>query len=277
MLVRFLDVGGIKTRCLIAGNESAYPILFIHGMTYAADIWMRNVDDLARDYYVVAADMLGHGFTNPGKPLGNPSIPQKVDHVIALADALGFKKFCLSGSSYGALIVVLAYLKMRERVNKLIINGSGTAFSTEEALGPYLERTFNNVFPNLAKSTREMWHQALSKGVYDPKTIPEELLYIVMTYFAQPWLTAAWAQSMHELMQFELVRPYRILHRLGEIDVKTMVVWGREDPGALYQSAVDAVKRMPNAHLETIDKCGHMIMFEQAEQYNKAVRKFVAH
>src|SRR5437667_1741526 len=250
MRVSFIDVSGIQTRCLTAGNESAYPVLFIHGMTYAADIWMRNIEDLGRDHYVIAADMLGHGFTNPGKPLSNPSIPQKVDHVIALADALGLKEFCLSGSSYGALIAVLVYFKMRTRINKLIINGSGSAFNSEETLKQTVERTFNNVFPNLTKSTREMWRQALSKSVYDPTSIPEELLYTVMTYFAQPWLAAAWAQSIRELGQLDIVRPYRILNRLEEIDVNTMVVWGREDPGAVYQSAVDAVKRMPRARLE---------------------------
>jgi 2-hydroxy-6-oxonona-2,4-dienedioate hydrolase len=276
MLVRFVDVAGVKTRCLIAGKEGNYPILFVHGMTYAADIWMRNVDDLGRDHYVVAADMLGHGFTNPGRPLSKPSIPQKVDHVCALADTLGFDKFCLSGSSYGALIAVLAYFKMRDRIDRLIINGSGSAFNTEEELAPYMERTFNNVYPNLANSTREMWRQALSKPVFDPKTIPEELLYIAMNYFAQPWLVAAWEQSMRDLMDIEVGRPYRILHRLEEIAVKTMVVWGRQDPGAVYQSAVDAVSRMPDAHLETIENCGHMIMFEQPDEYNKIVRKFLA-
>src|SRR5579864_2008846 len=140
MRVSFIDVGGVQTRCLTAGDESAYPVLFIHGMTYAADIWMRNIDDLGRDHYVIAADMLGHGFTNPGKPLGNPSIPQKVDHIIALADALGLKEFCLSGSSYGALISALVYFNVPQRIKKLIINGSGSAFNSEETLKPYVER-----------------------------------------------------------------------------------------------------------------------------------------
>ncbi|MBV8653265.1 MAG: alpha/beta hydrolase, partial [Alphaproteobacteria bacterium] len=176
----------------------------------------------------------------------------------------------------GALIAVLVYFRMRERIDKLIINGSGSAFNSEAELAPYMERTFKNVYPNLANSTREMWRQALSKPVFDPKTIPEELLYIAMNYFAQPWLPAAWEQSMRDLMDIEVGRPYRILHRLEEIEVETMVVWGRQDPGAVYQSAVDAVKRMPNARLETIENCGHMIMFEQPDEYNKIVRRFLA-
>lgn len=275
MRVSFIDVGGVQTRCLMGGEESAYPILCIHGMTFPADVWLHNIDDLGRDFRVVAPDMLGHGFTNPGRPMGSPIIPQKVDHICRLADALELEKFCVSGSSYGALIGALVYFKMPDRVDKLIINGSGSAFNTEEQLVPYVERSLKAILPTLTTSSREMWRDTLARSVFDRGTIPEELPYILMTCYAHPWLAGTWEQSMRELMHPETFRPHRILGRLEEIHVDTMVVWGREDPGAVYQSAVDAVKRMPRARLETIEKCGHMVMFERPEAYNVAVRKFL--
>jgi pimeloyl-ACP methyl ester carboxylesterase len=275
MLVKFIDVDGVKTRCLIGGREGAYPILCIHGMTFTADVWLRNVDDLGRDYHVVAPDMLGHGFTNPGRTITGSIIPQKVDHICRLADSLGLDRFCVSGSSYGALIGTLAYFKMPDRVDKLIINGSGTAFNTEQQLVQYVDKSFNAILPTLTRSSQDMWRQTLARGVFDPDSIPEELTYMLMTCYAQPWLAHAWEQSMRELMQIDAVRPHRILDRLEEIQVETMVVWGREDPGAVYQNAVDAVKRMPRATLVTIEKCGHMIMFERPDAYNTAVRNFL--
>jgi len=244
-------------------------------MTFTADVWLRNIDNLAKDFYVVAPDMLGHGFTNPGNPMQSPVIPQKVDHLCKLADTLGFDKFCVSGSSYGALIGILIYFKLTSRINKLIINGSGSAFNTEAQLVPYVEKSFKTILPVLPNSTSDMWRETMARGVFDRKTIPEELLYMLMTCYGQPWLCSAWECSMRELMQIDAIRPYRVLDRLEKIAVETLVVWGREDPGAIYESAVEAVRRMPAATLKTIEKCGHMIMFEQSEQYNQVVRNFL--
>jgi pimeloyl-ACP methyl ester carboxylesterase len=259
----------------MGGKESAYPILCIHGMTFPADVWVRNIDDLGKDFRIVAPDMLGHGFTKPDRPIGPPLIPQKVDHICRLADTLELKNFCVSGSSYGALIGALVYFKMPDRVVKLIINGSGSAFNTEQQLIPFVERSLKTILPTLTTSSQEMWRDTLARSVFDRRTIPEELPYLLMTCYAQPWLAGTWEHSMRELMQPEVFRPYRILGRLEEIGVDTMVIWGREDPGAVHQSAVDAVKRMPLARLETIEKCGHMVMFERPDTYNAAVRKFL--
>ncbi|MGH7714361.1 MAG: alpha/beta fold hydrolase, partial [Vulcanimicrobiaceae bacterium] len=71
------------------------------------------------------------------------------------------------------------------------------------------------------------------------------------------------------------IKRFRVLERLEEFDVETLVVWGREDPGGVYESAVAAVKRMPNARLETFEHCGHMPMIEHPGEYNEALRAFL--
>jgi pimeloyl-ACP methyl ester carboxylesterase len=57
--------------------------------------------------------------------------------------------------------------------------------------------------------------------------------------------------------------------------VETLVVWGRQDPGAIHASAVEAVKHMPHARLVTFEECGHKPMFEYTALYNRTVRDFL--
>ena len=54
-----------------------------------------------------------------------------------------------------------------------------------------------------------------------------------------------------------------------------LVVWGRDDPGAIYESAVAAVKRMPRARMMSFSQCGHKPMLEHTTSFNALVRDFV--
>jgi|SRR6267142_370333 len=109
----------------------------------------------------------------------------------------------------------------------------------------------------------------------DAASIPEEIIRVMATAYAQPWMRKAWEQGLDGLLDLQATRPYRVLHRLEKLNVDTLVVWGREDPGAVYASAVAGVKRMPRARLITFEKCGHKPMYEHPHQFNREVRAFL--
>ena len=275
MLNRFIDVSGVETRCLVAGDPSRPLLLLIHGVSLTSEIWVGNVDALAKDYHVVAVDMLGHGFTKPkdGKPVG---IPQKIEHLEALIATLGAKRVLVSGSSYGALIAANLVLRGTHKVEKLIINGSGSAFNTEEQLTAFIERIYASYRPTLAESTPQMWRERMKNTVLNPSTIPCELLTVLPLCYAQRWAIPCWEATIDTMRKPEKFRPFRILDRLEALKLPTLVVWGRDDKGGIYESAVAAVKRMPDAKLVAFDQCGHLPMLEHPDKYNALVRDFLA-
>ena len=73
----------------------------------------------------------------------------------------------------------------------------------------------------------------------------------------------------------ERARPYRILDRLEQIAVPTLVVWGRQDPLGIYERGVEAVRRLPRGRLVTVEACGHFPHIEHPETFNRAVRDFL--
>jgi pimeloyl-ACP methyl ester carboxylesterase len=275
MQVRFFDVGGVRTRCLMGGKPGAYPLLMLHGYGGTADVWMRNIDALSDEFHVVAVDMISSGFTDPVDTGGKPPQPATVAHLHKLADKLEFKRFCPMGTSYGGLIAALLYFDMPERVNKMVLQGSGSAFNQDEALIATLSNVKKNFGPLMDGPTIDGVRASVKKQVYDPATIPEEMIHMMATAYAQPWMRKAWEQGIDGLLDIEACRPYRVLHRLEKLEVDTLIVWGREDPGAVYASAVAAVKRMPRARLVTFEKCGHKPMYEHPDQFNREVRAFL--
>lgn len=274
MLDRFVDVSGAPTRYLVAGDEHAPAVLLVHGLTLTADIWRHNIDALGRDFRVIAVDMLGHGFTRPiaGQ---RADIPGKVDHLLRVADSLGLHRFAVSGSSYGALIAANLYLSAPERVSRLVLNGSGSCFSSEADLAGFLARTYANYKPTLTLSSPEMWRERLCGTVFDPASIPPELPVLLSLCYAQPWIAACWEETITTMRDSAAFRPYRILERLESINIETLVVWGRDDRGASYDSAATAIKRMPRAQLVAFERCGHLPMLEHPEAYNRLVHDFL--
>lgn len=275
MQVRFIDVDGIRTRILTGGKPGNYPLLLLHGYGGTADVWMRNIDALSEDCHVVAADMISSGFTDPVDTGGKPPQPYAVAHLRKLVDKLEFKKFCPMGTSYGGLIASLLYFEMPERVNKMVLQGSGSAFNEEEALVATLANVKKNFGPLMDAPTIDGLRASVAKSIYEPKTIPEEMLHVMATAYARPGMRKAWEQGIDGLLDIQATRPYRVLHRLEQLAPDTLVIWGREDPGAVYASGVAAVKRMPRARLVTFEKCGHKPMYEYPEQFNREVRAFL--
>jgi 2-hydroxy-6-oxonona-2,4-dienedioate hydrolase len=274
MLTRFVDVDRVMTRCLFAGDPEAPPLVLLHGLSLTSEIWVRNIDELGKSFHVVAVDLLGHGFTRPrdGRPV---TIEEKIRHLDALIDTLGFERPSLSGSSYGGLIAANLALRRKHRINRLVINGSGSAFNTEEQLATFMGRILAGYRPTLGESSPEMWRERLKGTVLDASTVPCELIAVLPLCYAQPWAVPCWDETVETMRTPERFRPFRILDRLEELDMPALVVWGRDDKGGIYESAAAAVARMPRAELVAFDSCGHLPMLEQPEKYNALVRAFL--
>lgn len=275
MQMKFVDVSGVMTRCVFAGDDTAPPLILVHGVSLTADVWMKNVDELGKDFHVVAVDMLGHGFTRPRSAEEPTRITSKMAHLLNLADALGFDEFFVCGSSYGGLIAANLYLSQKERVSKLVINGSGSSFNNKQQLQEIGTRLYNDYLPVVNEGTPDDWRHVLSSTVCRPESIPNELVVLLCLCYAQPWARKCWEETIDTIRDGEVCERFGILHRLEEFVVDTLVVWGREDRGAKYENAVDAVKKMPNARLVAFDDCSHLPMIECPARYNEVVRDFL--
>jgi pimeloyl-ACP methyl ester carboxylesterase len=96
-----------------------------------------------------------------------------------------------------------------------------------------------------------------------------------VTQYALPWARQAWLDTLTAMMNSATSDKQRVLYRLSEIKARMLVVWGKQDKRGHLESALKAIKSIPNAELAIMDRCGHMPYMEDPENYNKIVTAFL--
>jgi flavin reductase (DIM6/NTAB) family NADH-FMN oxidoreductase RutF/pimeloyl-ACP methyl ester carboxylesterase len=104
------EAGG--TTGLRAGRGE--PVILVHGVGMAAEIWRPQLDALSQRYDVIAYDMLGHGGSD--LPPREARLSDYADQLHAVMDELGLARAHLVGHSMGALVVLEFALAYPDRI-----------------------------------------------------------------------------------------------------------------------------------------------------------------
>jgi 2-hydroxy-6-oxonona-2,4-dienedioate hydrolase len=273
MRIKFIDVDGVRTRCLDAGQGAA--LILLHGVGMSGDVFLPNIERLSRDFRVLAPDLCGHGFTDHVEFGDEPPPLIMAKHVVALAKTLGLTTYAVGGSSFGALVAALIYFLAPESVRHLIIIGSGSVFHPGDEQKRTLRAAMANGVTAMADPTLESCRQRMGRIVYDARTVPEEVFPVQLTAYALPDRLRAYEATIGGTID-TMDRPdARVFGRLERMEVPTLVITGREDVRASCDLTMAGVKRMPDARLHIYEQCGHMPFMEHPERFNADVAAFV--
>lgn len=273
MEVCYATAAGKLTRFLTAGRGR--PLILLHALGFSADTYFRNIDSIGAAAKVYAPDLLGHGFTDFVDLSGTAPHGVMVDHIASLADVLGIDRFSIGGSSFGAQIAMQLYLRMPERVDRLVVIGSGSAFSTEEEINAALKQTAANALSALDEPTWESCRNRIARLCFDAHTRADELILSQLTSYARPGMVQMYRQVIGGMTDPTLARPWRVRERLAEFKVPALIIWGREDMRGPHHRAVEAASIMKNARLVTFERCGHLPYLEHPHLFNEAVIDFL--
>lgn len=261
------------TRYLRAGTGT--PVLLLHGVGMTADSWCRTMGPLSSNFDVIAPDLLDNGFTGQGAYSGGPPHPAILDHLEALIDHLQLENVCLVGSSFGATLAVLLYMRRPRSVRRIVIISSGSVFKKAEDLATMYQRSYANGSAALRNPTLEVCRQRLGNLFHDASRIPEEVLLLQLTPYALPHALASFERRLRGMMDPEAMRPFETGHLLKEVKVPMLAVWGMQDPRGEYEIAKSVFGELPNARLVALDGCGHLPHLEREEEFNALAVDFL--
>ncbi|WP_157516724.1 alpha/beta fold hydrolase [Mycobacterium sp. MS1601] len=103
-IVRGAD--GTRLHTEVFGPRDGYPIVLAHGITCAISVWHEQINDLARDYRVIAFDHRGHGRSGV-PPRGHYSLnhlASDLDAVLEATLAPG-ERAVIAGHSMGGIAI----------------------------------------------------------------------------------------------------------------------------------------------------------------------------
>ncbi|MGN6372492.1 MAG: alpha/beta fold hydrolase [Solirubrobacteraceae bacterium] len=249
---RFLDVAGLRTRCLVRG--SGPPLLLLHGWGASIEAVFPIVTGLESVATVYALDLPGFGQTAlPPEPWG---VEEYQSFVAAFMDAFGIERPAILGHSNGGRIAIRMASTEPQRASKLVLVDSA---------GIRPKRTLR-------------WYRrvAIAKvGKYAARFLgrPGERLRerLVSRAGSTDYLQAG-------AMQPTLVRLVNsdLREHLPRIGVPTLLIWGSEDTDTPLSAAREMEKLVPDAGLVVLEGAGHFSYLDQPNRFSTIVRHFLA-
>lgn len=259
----YLDADGIKTRFISSGTPDKPLLLCLHGVGGHAEAYSRNFGPHGEHFWVVAIDMLGHGWTD--KPEINYQVKDYADHVLAVLKALGRERAHITGESLGGWVATYLAVHHPEVVDHLVLNTAGGWTAHPEVMAR-LKSLSNQAAED---PSWERIKTRLEFLMYDKSTVSDDLIETRRAIYSQPGFADAMKRIMC-LQEMEVRRPNMITEeQYRSIKAPSLVVWTSHDPTATPAEGKEISEMIPNCKYVVMNECGHWPQFENAELFNR--------
>jgi pimeloyl-ACP methyl ester carboxylesterase len=264
---KFIDLEGHITHYLEKGTGE--PVILIHGFFYNSCMWEKNIDVLAEYFRVFAIDLWGFGYSTR-EPL-DYGYPLYEKQLCAFMDALGIEKATLIGQSMGGGTCLQLAANRRDRVEKLVlVSPAGlpnpypfiASFPTLPGVGEFLLQMPGNLSRRIALWNFFFDRNLITDSDFEKVTLPhkikgsnEVMLRILRARFFDTLITE--------------------IKSLGDADIPTLIVWGREDKGIPLEKGIQMNSIIKESRLEILDRAGHCPQDEQSVHFNRLVLDFL--
>lgn len=221
-----VTVGTVRVRVLEAGEETAPPLLLVHGLLFSHSEWDDIVEPLARRYRVIAPDLPGFGDSEKPSPAryayGVDAFAESMADLIA---AFGLRRVFVVGHGLGGAIALTLAAQHAELCEKVVLVDAMIypyALSLRAKL-PLLPIIGGVIFKQLYG--RAMFRAYFESEVYSKGfEIPWARIDALYDCFNVP----AARESAYTTMRATL-DTRTVVARIGRVRAPTMIVWGRDD------------------------------------------------
>jgi len=255
-----VDVDGVPIHYIERGSGPAAAVL-IHGFLGHTYSFRYLIPELAKDRRVVAVDLKGSGYSSrPQK--GDYSLTEQARLVIRLMDKLGIDRASFVGHSLGGEVAMRLAANWPERVEKLVL-----AASVSGDRIPSLPVT-PLIKPILWLIGRLFGRRIFRRQFYDPRKATKEVLEAYRRPLRIKGTGHAVYQTLRDMRREKAVESSRIT-------APVLILWASSERILPRWVLSRLRKRFPQAKVVAIERAGHLLLEEQPEQANRAVKSFL--
>ncbi|MBY0202407.1 pimeloyl-ACP methyl ester carboxylesterase [Paenibacillus intestini] len=258
----FIETSFGQTHVITAGDPHNPSLLLFHGTAdNAAMMWMYNMNELSKKFYVIAVDSIG----GSGKSEPNAEYFKRFDQVKwmdDIMDAFQLHNSYICGVSYGAYLSYFYTLKRPDRIRKAMCLAGGISSSTFEVMVKMM-KAFMPEALFLSEKNCEKLLRKLCGPNYAVFAENEELMRhwtYLLKYFNNKSMMKHRIQFVDDVELATLVGKAKFL--IGEHDILSN-----------YPKAIHWLQRN-QLNYEIIRDAGHAINHEQADLVNQKIIEF---
>jgi pimeloyl-ACP methyl ester carboxylesterase len=238
------------------------PLVLLHGGTGSWMHWMRNIEDLSRDYLLLVPDIPGSGESAP------PTMPTNVEQVAAALVAgidaiLGPERpFKLVGFSMGGLISGYVAQHAGERLTHLVLVGAVGTTARRHPMAPMT--SWRRLPTDDAKRAAHRTNLGILM-IADPDAIDEAAVYM-----------------QHHNAERSRVRGKHI-NPTGDLSTtlpafkgRLSSIWGERDAtaGPYLEDRREKLEQFkPGSSFDVIPAVGHWVQYEAPDAFNRLLRQ----
>ena len=252
-------------------------LLLLHGMAGSSATWRHVIPTLARDFTIVAPDMLGHG--DSAKPRTDYSLGAHASTVRDLLMALGHERATVVGQSFGGGVAMTMAYQFPSLCERLVLVGSGGLGVEVNAILRAL--SIPGAAYALPLGCRALVHDLGSKlGAWlerRGKPPGNEAIEIWRAYgaLADPATRRAFVLTLRAVVD-HLGQRVNANDRLYlASDMPTLIMWGDSDPIIPVKHAFEAHAAIPGSRLEIFPGVGHFPHCGDPARFARVLTSFV--
>ena len=257
------------------GNPEGPVFVLIHGSNASLHTWEPWVAQLRDKYRIVTMDMPGHGLTGavPGDDYSRSGMVTFTHDVLG---KLGLSHYAIGGNSMGGGVAAQYAEDYPDEITALILvdaAGLPRQANPDEKV-PLAFRLARMPIINhimLYVSPRQMFAEGVRKVFVDQSRVTEAMIdryYDLNLYEGNRYAT---------MLRFQL--PFdddKLVARLGEIKVPTLILWGDKDGLIPVANAQEFGRRIAGSKVVIYPDVGHIPMEEVAEKSAADVDDFLS-
>jgi pimeloyl-ACP methyl ester carboxylesterase len=238
------------------------PLVLLHGGTGSWMHWMRNIEDLSRDYMLLVPDIPGSG---ESASLALPTNVEKVAAaLVAGIDAIlgPDARFKAAGFSMGGLISGYVAKLAGERLTHLVLVGAVGTTARRHPMAPMT--SWRRLPTDDAKRAAHRKNLAILM-IHDPDAIDEAAVYM---QFHNAERSRVRGKHINPTGDLSMTLP-AFKGRLSSI-------WGERDATAgpyLDDRREKLAQFRPDATFDVIPGVGHWVQYESADAFNRLLRR----
>jgi pimeloyl-ACP methyl ester carboxylesterase len=266
---RDVTASGIRLRVVEAGSGA--PVVLLHGLFFDHRTWDYVIDDLEREFRLVAPDFPGFGESEKPAAARFPyGIDAFTEAVADLYGGLGLSRAAVVGHGLGGAVALTLAANHPELVSRLVLvdalcHAADPDWRRRLVLAPFVGSFV----------LRQLWGRSAFRAYFrdvelSPRArVSTERIDGYYESFNSPAARGSTLATLRATMDTRAV-----VARIARVQCDTLVVWGRDDrlqPAALGQRLA---RQMRHAGFELLDT-GHAPQEEQPAALAQLIARFL--